>query len=80
MGKAHGLTETRNVPLEELVLQGSTRRGDHDTLAAQQSGDEVSKGLPNARARLCHELPLGIYDLLDRKGEVRLCLAWPIAL
>ena len=63
------LEQGRDVALDELVLQGERRGGDHDPVAVQQRRDEVAQRLAGAGAGLDEQVALVLHRGGDRLGH-----------
>ncbi len=69
---ARSLDERRQVPLDQLVLQGQGRGGDHDPLGVQQGGHQVAQRLAGAGACLHQQVHLLVHRRGDLLGHAQL--------
>lgn len=59
------LHRARQVPLDQLALEGQRRRGDDDPLPVGQGGHEVAERLTGAGARLDEQMR----GVVDGRGD-----------
>src|SRR5580698_2597706 len=61
--RADGVPHGRQVPMEQLVLQGLSAGGDEYTLAGEQRGQEIGEGLAGAGAGFRHQHRIALEGL-----------------
>jgi hypothetical protein len=69
---AHRLHQSRDVALDELVLEGQRGRRDDDPAVVEQRRDEVAQRLAGAGARLDEQVLAGVHGVRHRLGHLDL--------